>query len=210
MKSQLKIRTKLSEDEEKQVLSVNKRIRELKKLYTKKVFGHISEVYKILDEIVRLKKYSNPRYAPRSLEWEEDLNINAQQIRYVFAYKDICKYAQEKVDEGLIDDSTICHFLATSSILREEYWQKKLIDKLLKKQIKIGEVSELTQNELKLFLQDKLTLRTSDKYFFTATKTLRSILKRLRDRSNLLEKSPFKDNLYNAIISLNELILSEK
>ena len=120
-----------STDEETNVELINKKIYELKKEFIKKKYNHIGNLYKILSEIIKLKQYTNPDYRPRSLEWEKDIELTAMQIRYIFSYQYISSYAEKKVNLGLITDTMMCHFLATSSLLRESQWQNKLVDKLI-------------------------------------------------------------------------------
>lgn len=204
--SKQKLITKESIDEEKNKKAIEDKIKELKKELRSRTYNHIGNLYKILAGIVRLRQYSDKNYRPRSLEWEKDIKLSAMQIRYIFSYQYISSYAEEKVKEGLISDEAICHFLAVSSLLRESQWQNILVDKIIEGNIKVSEVSELTKKELKLFLLGKLDIRKDDKYLLAATKTLRSILKRLEDRKEILKESPYKENLINSIVRLEDFI----
>lgn len=206
MASKQKLKTKESEDEEKNLEAINKKILELKKEFRKENYNHIGHLYNILSKIVKLKQYSNPNYAPRSLEWERNINLNAMQIRYIFSYQYISSYAKDKVRKGLISDASICHFLAVSSLLRESRWQNKLVDKILKGNMRVSEVSELTKDELRLSLTGKLKIREDDQYLLTATKSLRSILGRLNDRKEIISNSPYRNNLLGSIYNLNDFV----
>ncbi len=191
-------------DEEKQIESANKKIQELKEEFRNRTYNHIGNLYKILDKIVKLRQYSDKNYRPRSLEWEEDINITAMQIRYIFSYQYISTYAEDKVKEGSLTDTAMCHFLSCSSLLRESQWQNRLVDKIIDGGVKVSEVSELRVDELKLFLLGKLTIRKDDKYLLTATKTLRGILNRLESRKELINGSVYSKNLINSIRKLNK------
>lgn len=196
----------------KEYSQMRKKIKELKQEFKKFNDSRVKEMYRILTEIVKIKRALpensgvGKNYTMRSLEWEEDLNLTSMEIRYISAYIFISDYGVEKVQQGFINDTTICHFLAISSLLREEKWQNKLIDLVIAKKIKVSQVSELTREELKLFLQGKLKIRQDDKYFLTATKTLRSMKKRILERKELLSNSMFKTNLINAINELRSII----
>ena len=206
MGKKLKLQTKEVIDEEENLKLINFKIMSLKEEFNRHTYNHIGNLYSILSEIVKLRKYSNQNYTPRSLEWEDDLKLTAMQIRYIFSYKYISTYAENKVRNGEITDAAICHFLAVSSLVRESQWQNRLVDKIIKEKIKVSEVSELTKEELKLFLLGKLKIRKDDKYFLSATKSLRSMLTRLESRKNLLRKSPYSTNLINSIKNLNNFI----
>ena len=205
---QKKAITKATLDFQKQYALIRNKISELKKQFHKFHQGRMGELYNLCNEIVELKKALpenrgvGKRYTFRSLEWEEGLGLTSMDIRYIQAYIFISDYAKNCVKKGLINDTTICHFLAVHSLLREDEWQDKLVDMIIKKDIKVSQVSELTRDELKLFLQGKLKKRISDDYFFTATKTIRSIRKRIAERGHLLSKSNFSDNLFNAVKGL--------
>lgn len=209
MGKRMKLITKASIDEEKNLELINKKILELKEQFSRHTYNHIENLYKILSEIVKLKQYFNKNYTQRSLEWEKDLELTSMQIRYIFSYKYISSYAKEKVKAKLITDVSICHFLAVSALLRESRWQNRLIDKIINEEMKVSEVSELTQEELKLYLLGKLKIRKDDKYLLTATKSLRSIFTRIEERKRLMKKSPYSKNLVNAIRKLNELVNNE-
>ena len=206
VKSELKLITKESESEEDNIKAINKKIVELKKEFRSRTYNHIGNLYKILSEIVKLKQYSDPNYKVRSLEWENDLELTAMQVRYIFSYQYISTYTEKKVKQGLITDGAICHFLAVSALLRKSRWQNKLVDKIIGEKMKVSEVSELTKEELKLFLRGKLKIRKDDKYFLTATKSLRSMYTRLNDRKHLFDNSPYSKNLINSIKKLNKLV----
>lgn len=193
-------------DEKHNLLEITKKIRQLKMQFMKRKCNRIKELYETLSEIVKLKKALDPKFEPRSLEWEEDLKISSWEIRYIFAYKFITPKTMEKINAGLLEDSSVCHFLAQSSLLRQEPWQGLLINKMIKGKIGVGEISELKMDELKLFLEDKLKLRTDDKYFYSMTKSLRTMLVRLKERENLIEKSPYAPHLISAIRNLNKFI----
>lgn len=200
------LRTKAVIEEEDNLELINKKISKLKDEFSRHTYNHIGHLYSILSEIVKLKKYSIPHYTQRSLEWEKGLKITSMQIRYIFSYQYICPYTEKKVKENLINDATVCHFLSVSKLLRESRWQIKLVDKIINEDIKIGEISELTIDELKLFLLGKLKIRKDDKYLLSSTKTLRSILLRLKEREKIMETSPYSENLFNAIKNLNDFI----
>jgi len=188
---------------------INDSIKELKKEFNKRKYNHIGQLYELLDKIVKLRQKTISRYTERSLELEEGIELKASEIRYIFAYQYLSSYAREKVLQGLIDDTTVCHFLAVSSLLRSPEWQNKLIDKIISDKIRISQISELTLEEIKLFLQDKLELRTDDKYFLSVTKSLRSMKNRIEERKHLINDSPYKDNLINAIKELNKLVIKK-
>lgn len=198
--------TKESKQKESNLFAINQRIKELKREFRKKTYGHVGELYEILNKLVQLKKETNPRYTERSLEYEEGIDLKGSQIRYIFAYRYITPYTRKKVEEGLIDDSTICHALATSSLLREIQWQKKFVDKLINKEIKPSAISEIKKEEIKNVLLDKKEITESEDYFLYATKNLRNIKKRIEERKHLLNNSLYKENLFNAIKSLNDLM----
>lgn len=204
--SKLKLITKEKKNDERNLFAVKKKIVELKKRYMRGKYNHVGELYEILSKLVKLKQVEDSKYTPRSLEWEKDLKITSGEIRFIFAYKYISSYAKEKIKEGLIDDVIICNALAHSSLLRDINYQNKFIDKLIKNEIKIGACSELTKEELGLFLMDKLKVRKDEDYFLSAIKSLRSMKNRIKDRKNLLKNSVYRDNLISAIRGLNELI----
>lgn len=205
---QKRLVTKASLDSSRQYAKIRDRIKELKKELHKYHTGRMENLYNICYELVQLHRALpensgvGKRYTFRSLEWETDLGLTSMDIRYIESYIFISDYGKKCVKKGLITDTAICHFLAISSLLREEKWQNKLIDLIIANKIKVSQVSELTKEELKLFLQGKLKKRISDDYFFTATKTIRSIEKRILERKNLLTKSNFSRHLFRSVESL--------
>ncbi len=212
MKKQ-KVITKQRLDEYRNNSQIRSRINELKQEMRQYTSGRVAKLYEICTEIVELKRALpenrgvGKNYTMRSLEWEEDLDLTAMEIRYIQSYIFISDYAHEKIKEGLLRDSTICHFLTISSLLREEKYQNKLIDKILMNKIKISEVSELTKDELKAYLDGKMNYKSSDRYFLTSAKTMRSILTRLKSREATLKKNPlYKKQLLNSIIKLKNYI----
>jgi hypothetical protein len=163
-------------------------------------------MYEILNEIVKLKKETNNKYAPRSLEWESDLNITGDDIRFIFAYQYITDYTKSKIQEGLIDDYMICRALKSSSILRNPMRQNSFVNKVINKEVKPSMISEFRTSEIKLLTEGKLKLKQDDNYFFVATKTIRSIKCRIKQRQHLLNESPFRNELIGSIRELYNLI----
>ena len=203
-----KVVTRQQLDYSREYVQIRNKIDSLKKEFRKYSHGRMGELYRILTEIVELKRALpenrgfGKTYKMRSLEWEEDLGITAMEIRYISSYIFISDYGKECVEKGLIHDSTICHFLAVHALLRQEKWQNILIDKVIKEKIKVSQVSELTKAELILFLEGKLEKRMSDDYFFTATKTIRSVNKRILERKHLLKGSNFSKHLLSSVEKL--------
>jgi len=195
----------MKRDEEQNIL-INRKIIELKQLFRRRKYNRVGQLYEVLNELVKLKQKTNPRYAPRSLENEEGINLTGSQIRYIFAYQYICEYTKKKVLEGKIDDSTVCHALAVSSRLREIQWQIRFVDKLINKEIKPSSISELNQEEIKNVLLDKEEITESDNYFLSATKSLRNIKDRIEKRKHLLKGSLYEKNLINSIKNLSKLL----
>jgi hypothetical protein len=208
MNHQKKVVTKQVLDNSREYSKIRTKIKELKLELNRFHQNKMGELYKICEEIVRLKQALpenrgvGKRYTFCSLEWENDIGLSSMDIRYIQSYKFISDYGKKCVSNNLITDTAICHFLAISSLLREEKWQNKLIDLVIAKKIKTSQVSELTKEELKLFLEGKLKRKISDDYFFTATKTLRSITIRIKERKHLFHKSNFSNNLFRSIENL--------
>jgi len=181
---------------------INQRIEELKKEFKKFTSNRIGEMYKILSKIVEIRKQENRRYAPRSLEWEKDLNLNSMQIRYIFSYQYISGMSERLIEEGKITDTAVCCLIYRFSFLKEPQWQNRMVQKYLNKEIRISESAEMGVNELKDFLLGKKIIRKDDKYILTATKTLRSMSSRLRKKQDVLKKSKHKKSL---LYQINEL-----
>lgn len=208
-KSHQKVVTRYNQDLVRSNSQIREKIHELKQELRKYTTSRIGELYSICEELVRLKSALpenigvGKRYTFRSLEWEEDLDLSSMDIRYIQAYGFISNYGKQCVAKGLLQDTTICHFLAISSLLRETPYQDKLIDLIIERKIRISEVSELTRGELVLFLEGKLKKRKDDTYFLSSAKTLRSMLSRLKQREELLKS----DNIYKThlISSVNNL-----
>jgi len=206
----LELNLKQHKDNQANLKAVNEKIEQLKKEFNKKKYNHIGELYELLKKIVELKKATRTkykeRYTERSLEWEEGLSLSGSQIRYIFAYQYISGYSKQKVLEGKIDDATLCHALAVSTLLRDPIFQKKFVDKLINKKIKPSAISELSKEDTKNFLNDKLVFREDDNYFLYAIKSLRNIKQRIFLKKHLLKKSPYKTNLIASIKSLYNLV----
>ena len=206
MKSKMKLITRESREKEKNLFSINEKIQELKKDFRKKTYGHVGELYEILYKLVQLKKETNKRYTERSLEWEDGIDLKGSQIRYIFAYKYLCSYSKKKVEEGLIDDNTICHALAISSLLREPQWQKSYVDKIINKEITPSSISEINKEEIKNVLIGKNQITESDAYFLAASKALRNIKLRMEKREHLLNSSLHKQSFINSLNSLTKAV----
>ena len=172
--------------------AINRKIAELKKEFTQFTSSRVGSMYKILNEIIKLKQQTNPKYAPRSLEWEKDMNLGAMQIRYIFTHQYLSTYSKKLINEGLITDSTICFLIFRFKFLREPEWQNKVVDKFLAGQIRISWCSEMTQEEIKLLLNDKFEFKLDERYFLSAVKNLSSILSRIRERKHLIKDSRFR------------------
>jgi hypothetical protein len=195
--------------QEKEMFQIKRRIEELKEEINSIKYNKVRDIYLKLNEIVKLRQRLNHKYTPRSLEKEEGLKITGIQVRFFFSYQYLTDYTLRMIKEKKITDSLICKYLTISSVFREVQWQKLLVEKLVNKEISPSQISELTIEEIKLFLIGKLKFRTSDKYFLTATKTLRSMTARIKDRKHLLKKSFYKQDLLNQIEVLRKMILEE-
>ena len=199
-----KVITKESKGEFKDRILIEKKIKKLKKEFLKYTKSRVGEMYKILSKIVKLKQKINSGFRPRSLEWEDDIKLNAMQIRYIFSYQYISSYSKKLIEKGLINDSAVCFLIYRFKMLREPQWQNKIVKLFLNGKITISQSSEMTREELVLLLNGKFKFKTDDKYLISATKTLRSILVRIKQRKNIINKSKYKKNLIQAVNKLGK------
>ncbi len=199
--------TKESKDEGQNKLLVERKIKELKEEFKKFTQSRVGEMYRILSKIVELKKQTNSRYAPRSLEWDKDLNLTSGNIRYIFSHQYISTRSKELIEEGMINDSAVCFLIFRFKMLREPMWQNKLVKLFLDGEITISQTAEMTMDEIKQLLNGKLEFRTDDKYFISATKTLRSMLVRIKARKNVLDNSKFKEALVKEVEKIREALI---
>lgn len=188
----------------KEQQAVNRKIAELKKEFTQFTSSRVGAMYKILNEIVKLKQQTNPKYMSRSLEWEKDMDLGAMQIRYIFTHQYLSSYSKKLINEGLITDSTVCFLIFRFKFLREPEWQNKVVDKFLAGQIRISWCSEMTQEEIKLLLNDKFEFKLDERYFLSAVKNLSSILSRIRERKHLIKNSRFRKRMLEKAIKIIE------
>jgi len=188
------------------LILINKKIEELKDKYRRVRFGQIGEIYKILNELVKLKKATNSRYTERSLEWEKDLNLTDSDIRVIFAYPYISDYGEKMVREGKIFDYIICKAIRTNTLFREVQWQNKYIKGLISKEFKSSELFELKKENIKRVLTGKEVINDYDSYFKSVLKSIRDTRNRLSIRKKELKSSVFKDELIKEVENLNKFI----
>jgi hypothetical protein len=190
---------KFKEDDFKNSLEIKRKIQDLKKEFLRYTKNRISVMYNILSEIVKLKKIANKRYAPRSLEWETDLNLNASQIRYIFSYEHFTDYGKKLVSDGKMDEKTICFLIWRFKFLRNEPTnQNKLINLYLKGDVLVSEMGWMNEEEIRSLLKGKKIL-TNDRYLISANKSIASILSRLKQRNVDKSNSKHKKELINLI-----------
>jgi hypothetical protein len=196
-------------EEKVNIPEINKQILELKKEFKKYTNNRIGEMYRILSKLVQLNKLKDKHYAPRSLEWEKDLNLNSVQIRYIFAYKYFSFYAKKLVEEEKIEEKTICFLIWRFSILRKEVLQNKLIDLYLKGDIKISELGWMNANEILGLINGKRIL-VKDRYLISGNKSICSLLSRLKQREVNTSNSKFKQELINSTKNLLNYLENKK
>jgi len=188
---------------------INKQISELKKEFRKYTNHRIGEMYRILSKLVQLNKLKDKRYAPRSLEWEKDLNLNQVQIRYIFAYEYFSDYAKKLVEEEKIEEKTICFLIWRYRILRKHELQNKLIDLYLANKVKVSELGWMNSTEILGVINGKRIL-VKDRYLISANKSIVSLISRLKQRNVNTSNSKFKRELISVVKNLLNYLQEEK
>jgi hypothetical protein len=192
------------------VPEINKQILQLKKEFRKYTSGRVAEMYRILNNIVILKKLTNSRYAPRSLESETDMNLTAVEIRYVFSYKYFSDNSKKLVEENKIKDKTICFLIWRYGFLRNFIYQDKLVKLYLKGEIKISELGWMNSTEIKEMINTGKLILEKERYLISANKSICSILSRLKQRDVYLSNSKHKQEVLNSIDNLKKYLLGQK
>lgn len=186
---------------------VREKIKELKTELKKFTTSRIGTLHRICTELVNLRRSlpgnRGKRYTIRSLEWEKDLNLTQQELRAIQSYVFLSDYSKVCINKGLIRDSTVCHFLVMSSLLRERKYQDKLVKMVIENKVRMSYINELTKDELRLFLLGKLKRKNDNPLLINSVKTIRSLTSRLRAQKELLAK----DSIYrkHLILSVNNL-----
>ncbi len=190
----------------KQSILIKAKIKALKEEFKKHSTFRVREMYNILSEIVRLRHLTKKSYRARSLEFEKGLHLHSYQIRYIFSIQHISTESKRLVKKGRIKESTVCYLIFRNKLFREATLQNKLVQAHLQGKITSAEISELKGSEIKDFLTNKKNFRTNDHYFLAATKTLRSMLCRIKKKQTLLKKSQWKKGLVSASNNLNKFL----
>lgn len=200
-KQELKTREKI--DEHRNLISINKRIRDIQLEVKKLSINRISELYKLLSEYIKLKRVTNKRYGLNTLSFDPDLKIGQTNVRYIFSYKYLSSYTKRLIEEEKIEESTACFITFKFAFLREAGWQNKIINLFLDKKITISQLAELNKQEIKNIILGEKVISDKERYFISTTKTLRSILIRLKKEEKELQKYSHLDSLRNTVKEIN-------
>jgi hypothetical protein len=189
---------------------INKQILLLKKEFRKYTTGRVSEMYRILSKIVSLKRLTDLRYAPRSLENEKDMKLTAVEIRYVFSYKYFSENSKKLVEDNKIEDKTICFLIWRYGFLRNFAYQDKLVSMYLKNEIRISELGWMNSTEIKNLIDTGNKVLETDRYLISSNKSICSILSRLKQRNVCVSKSKHKQEVINSLENLKRYLLTGK
>ena len=204
--SKTKLETKELKDEFRNKLATERKIKELKEEFRKFTKSKVGEMYRILSAIVKLKQLTNKRYRLRSLEREKGIDLSSQQIRYISSFQYMSSYSKNLVEKGIIKDSAVCFLIHRWGILQQPQWQNKAIKMFVEGKLTISQTAEMKQKDFLSFLNGKYKFSTDEKYLISATKTLRSMLFRIRQRGKIISNSKYKEGLLRELERLRKEI----
>ena len=188
----------------KNKIAIKRKIKELKDQFAHRHYDRIKEMYNILSKIVELKRELGLKFNNFHLTEEDGINLNYSHIRYIFSIEHLSPKSKRLIKERKITDSTVCTMIWKFNFLREPQWQDKLVDFYLQGKMRMSELGEFSREGLQDFLNGKETISLSQRYLISATKTIRSMSSRIRNKEISIKDKRYVEALKRAVKNLEE------
>lgn len=132
------------------------RILKLKEEFNRNRENYIYKTYLILDEIFELRRKQFKRYSIADLAKEDGLDLTYHSIVYIFRLKDISPKTKKLIDKKVLRATSAIQLIKNTSAVRNDHdLQDKLVDKFLKGEVSIKQVSKMSKDNLINFIDAK-------------------------------------------------------
>ncbi len=187
-------------------LEVDERIEELKEKLKNLHYNYNYNVYKILKEILELRKKQIKNYEIPNLAKEKGINFNEGAIYYIFGYEHASNKSLELIDERKISASLIMTIIRRSILYRKHQLQDKIVNAVIDNKINSYQIKNIPPLKL-IEMIDKNNLDLGKEDFSISIIQKANRLKReIELNKNMFNDNELKDRLKKVVRELNEIV----
>jgi len=176
--------------------SNNAKIEVLKKQLRVLTDDFYLRAYKILCEIVRLRKMTIKGYTVSNLSREEGIELTQHQINYIYCAKYLSEKSKRRIRTGKVKSGTVLYLIRQDLRFRNPVIQDRTLKKMMDGELKIDEVARMKEQ----LIFDNVDY---DEETVVADKSLLNIIYNLNEIRKSIEA---KRNLFSSLSLIKSAI----